>query len=211
MMLVLLLLFLSQRETLFAHQSWYRHFDPILVRPLVIRAVSTRRRLSLTQWTCDSLPWPQLRLAVARSSAIRRITQQPPHGRPLPTISSGSRRNLTLIQHARDGVDAQPLLRIRLKHHPDDLSFALNDLVISSRTVALSHIPIAVGSARKHIHRSLLRTMAFPPPATLGDLRAFILGDHALELHQQLILRTGPGGRLQNTSSTPQRHSSSAS
>jgi hypothetical protein len=38
--------------------------------------------------------------------------------------------------------------------------------------------------------------MSFSPPATLGDLCAFILGDHALELYQQLIFRAGPGGRF---------------
>ncbi len=33
--------------------------------------------------------------------------------------------------------------------------------------------------------------MPFTTPRALQDLRSFVLGDHALELHQQLIFRSG--------------------
>jgi hypothetical protein len=39
--------------------------------------------------------------------------------------------------------------------------------------------------------------VAFATPAALGNLRSLVLGDHALELHYQLIFRRHPSGRLQ--------------
>jgi hypothetical protein len=41
-----------------------------------------------------------------------------------------------------------------------------------------------------HVDRSLLRTLPFPAASPLGDLRSFVLGNHPLKLHHQLIFRS---------------------
>jgi hypothetical protein len=43
----------------------------------------------------------------------------------------------------------------------------------------------------------LLRFVPFSAPAALRNLRPFVFRDHALKLHQQLILRARSGRRLQ--------------
>ena len=62
--------------------------------------------------------------------------------------------------------------------------------IICGRGVALLHVTIAVRGPRKHVDRSLLRTVTLPATTPLSDLRSFVLGNHDLELHHQLIFRS---------------------
>ncbi len=196
-MLVLLQLFLSQSEDLFTHQRRHRHFDPLLPWSLMVGAVAAGDSVALPQRPGDSLPRTQLRLAIAGLAAISRIAQHAPHCRSLPTRRCRSRRNLALVQHASNGVDAQPLLRICFKHHPHNISLDFDHFIVGRRTLALANIVVSIGSAGQHVDHPLLGPMTFSTPAALGNLRAFVLGDHALELHHQLIFRCCSSGRLQ--------------
>src|SRR3712207_6196683 len=105
----------------------------------MVCTVATSHSLALAQWSGDSLSRPQFCFAVTGSSLIGRIAQHAPHGGALPTRGRGSCRNLTFVQHTGNGVDAEPLLRVRLKYQAHDSSLALDHLVIGCRVVRLAH------------------------------------------------------------------------
>src|SRR5689334_2278875 len=104
---------------------------------------------------------------------------------------------------------------VGFKNHADDLGFRFNHIVVGFRTVSLFHISIAIRRSGQYVHDSLLSLVPFAAACPLGDLRAFVLGDHTLELHQQLVLRwssaVSPVGDFRKTNDTPQRPNSSAS
>jgi hypothetical protein len=76
-------------------------------------------------------------------------------------------------------------------------SFCFHDLVIRSCRVTFLHVAVAARSSAKHIDRSLLGAVPFAATRALGNLLSFVLCNHALEVHRQLIFGYGPGRRLQ--------------
>src|SRR5258708_20323361 len=107
-------------------------------------AVSVRDAAPLTQRSGDTLSGRRLCLAVTGLALISRVAQHPPHGRSLPASFPRSCRNPPLIQRARNRVDAEPLLRVNRKHHPDHVCFAFPYFVISGCSVSLPSIPVAL-------------------------------------------------------------------
>src|SRR5947209_11945081 len=78
---------------------------------------------------------------------------------------------------------------IVLVNHADDIGFCLNDFVIGSRIIAPADVTIAIRHPAEHVDLTLMGTMTLATARAFQDLRPFILGDHALELHQQLVFR----------------------
>ena len=72
-----------------------------------------------------------------------------------------------------------------LAHH---LGLRLDDLVVGRAFLGLAHVAIAIRGAAEDTDLALLGAMAFAAARTLQDLGAFVFGDHALELQQQLVL-----------------------
>ena len=63
--------------------------------------------------------------------------------------------------------------------------------------LGLPDVPVAIGSAGHHRLRPAACTVRLPAAGALTDLRALVLGDHPLELAQQLVLgRAAPLGLL---------------
>jgi hypothetical protein len=173
------------------HQGGHWNFDPILTRAFMIRAVASCMSLALTPWPCDALPRPQFGFAEASSAYISRIAQHCPHRRSFPPGDSFARRDLALVEHSRDRIDAARLFNVGLKYKAHHFCFGFHHFVVSRRRVALLHVSIAVRRSGQHTDRALLGAMPLPSPRALQYLRALVFGDHALELHQQLILRSG--------------------
>ena len=73
MMLVSSQLFLRRGKGLFTHQRRNGHGNPLRSRALVIRAISFRYAIPLTQRPCDALPRTQFGFSVAGRSLVRRI------------------------------------------------------------------------------------------------------------------------------------------
>src|SRR5215471_21115146 len=126
MAFVLLQLLLRQREHLFAHQSRHGYFEPFRARPFMTTPGATRQAFPLTEWACDALPRPQLGLAIAGDPSIRGIAQHAPNRGSFPAALACPSGNLALIEQSRDGIDAEPLLGINLKHHANDPGLGLD-------------------------------------------------------------------------------------
>src|SRR5260370_20543579 len=129
MTFILLQLLLRQCEHLFTHQSRHRDFNPLRARPLMPTNVATGESVRWTERGRDALPGPLLGFAKASRSPIRGIAQHAPNRGSLPAAFAHPCRNLAVIQHTSDGVDAEPLLRIDLKHHSHHLGLGLHHLV----------------------------------------------------------------------------------
>ena len=187
----------GQREHLFRHQRRHRNLNPVRAGTLMTTNVATGQGLPLPQRARDALPRSLFGLAIASGSPICGIAQHAPNCGSFPTALPRPRRDLPIIQHASDSVDAESLLGIGLKHHPHHLGLGLHYLVECCRGVALLHVSVAERRSGKHVHAAVLRHVLLAPPAPFGDLGAFVFGDYALKLHQKLILRGGSRRRLQ--------------
>jgi hypothetical protein len=55
--------------------------------------------------------------------------------------------------------------------------------------LVLANVPVAERRPGQHVYRALAGSMALTAASPLDDLRALVLGDHALELDQQRVLR----------------------
>src|SRR5204863_4412271 len=94
-----------------------------------------------------------------------------------------------LSERPRDLGDRLALFDVPVEDLPGDRRFELVDLVERVGVLGLLDVTVAVGGVAEHRDRTRSRAMQLPAAATLRDLRPFVLGDHPLELTQQLILR----------------------
>ena len=97
--------------------------------------------------------------------------------------------NAPLGQPARELADRDAAVDIAVEHIAHDLRLGFVDLPEALHVIGLLDVPVAVGRARHHRLGAAPGAVQLPAAGALGDLRALILGDHPLELAQQLILR----------------------
>ncbi|HUK71593.1 MAG TPA: hypothetical protein VLW50_22970 [Streptosporangiaceae bacterium] len=62
------------------------------------------------------------------------------------------------------------------------------DLVAGACVLAFADILVAERRSGQHVHRAGAGPVGLAAPVPLKDLRLLVLGEHALELHQQLVL-----------------------
>src|SRR6266851_6257670 len=152
MVLIPLHLFLRQGKRLFTDKRRHRNFYPLRAWPLVPGVVDAAR-YSFLAMAVSPLRWPHLLFAVTSFSLVSRISQHLPHHRRVPPCLPRARWHLVFIQQVGNGVDAHSCLRVSFKHQLHHLGLRFNYLVIGSGSITLAHVPVAVGSPRKHTHR----------------------------------------------------------
>jgi hypothetical protein len=135
---------------------------------------------------------PRPRLAERRPAGVGRVLEQAPHGAPLPG-DPGARAAAGLPQAAADLADADPVVAEPPEHLPDHRRLVLDDLVAGhAAAVPLVGVAVAVGRRRQHADRAAARGVALAAAAPLEDLGALVLGHHALDLQEQVVLRRHP-------------------
>src|SRR3954470_20557004 len=157
-------------------------------------AVARREAAALAQRPGDALAWGQLRLAEAGPPLVGRVAQH--DGRALPAGALLARRHAALVEPGRDRPDAQALYGVPgvgLAHHR---RFGLENLVARRPGIALADVEVAIGRAAQHVDLPLAGAMQLAAPGPLEDLGPFVLGEHALELEQQPVLRRLRAGGL---------------
>ena len=98
-----------------------------------------------------------------------------------------------LPQAAADLADADAVAAEPLEHLPDHRRLVLDDLVAGdTATMPLVDVAVAVGRRRQHADRAAACGVALAAAATLEDLGALVLGHHALDLQEQVVLRRHP-------------------
>src|SRR4051812_21738652 len=133
---------------------------------------------------------PDPGLAEGRRSSIGGVPEDAPHGRPIPGRLAAPGPDALLLETPTYLAEADALAADPRKDPPHDPSLVLQDLVAGhTASVSLADIAVAIGRARQHADRTLACGVALAAPAALQDLGPLILGHHALDLQQQVVLR----------------------
>src|SRR3954468_1633131 len=133
---------------------------------------------------------PDPGLAEGRRSRIGGVPEDAPHGRPIPGRLAPAGPDALLLETAAGLARAAPPAADPRKDPPHDPSLVPQDLVAGhTASVSLADIAVAIGRARQHADRALACGVALAAPAALQDLGPLVLGHHALDLQQQIVLR----------------------
>ncbi len=180
---------LNQFELLGGHERRYRDRLPLLGRRMLARgpggALSPQARLTRG---ADGRAG-RVRLAVGSLPGIRGIAEHPPDGGVVPARPAGPGRHALLREPARDLRDRLAVLEVATEDLAYDRRLGLVDLEERVRVLGALHIAVAIRRASHDRHRAGPSAMQLPATTALRDLRPLVLGDHSLELAQQLILR----------------------
>ncbi len=145
-----------------------------------------------------------VRLAVGGLTGVRRIAENAPYRCGVPARLAGPGRHALLCEPPCDPADRLAVLGIAAEHLTHDRRLGFVDLEERVRVLGLLDIPIAIWGASEDGHRAGPGAMQLPAATALSDLRPLVLGDHPLELAQQLILRrAGPLGLLREDDLDP--------
>src|SRR3712207_5972272 len=103
-----------------------------------------------------------------------------------------------LLEPAADLAQAQAVEPNPGKDQAHEACLLGHDLKPSNPTPSLAgDITIPVGRAGESADRTRSRGMAPSPPTPLQDLGALVFGDDALDLEQEVVLRAGADGAVQ--------------
>src|SRR4051794_24703369 len=135
------------------------------------------------------------RLAEGRRPLVGRVLEDRPDHRTVPGRFAGPSRYPLVSQAAADLADGTSLLADPFEDLPYDPGLLGHDLITRlAAPLVLADVVIAVGRTGEHVDRAAPRRMLLAPAAALHDLGTLVLGDHALDLQQQVLLGPASGG-----------------
>ena len=187
--LVVFQAFLGELELLVADER--RHRDE---RPLLRRTVLARRVLAVALAPHTGGPRRAFGGAGKAASpercltAIGGVAQHRPHRRAVPHRPATTGGYALLCKPARDRADRFALLGVAAEDLAYDLGLDGVDLQEGVAVFCLFVVAVAVGRARQRRLEALAGPVQLSATCSLGDLGPLVLGDHALELAQQLVL-----------------------
>ena len=95
-------------------------------------------------------------------------------------------------------TDRASFLADPLEDLPHDPSLVGHDLITRlAVALVLADVTVAVGRAAEHVDRAVAGGVLLAPAAALHDLGALVLGDHALDLQEQVLLGSAARGIAQ--------------
>ena len=106
----------------------------------------------------------------------------------VPAVFAGAGGHAGVGQPAGQLGDGGAVVGVAAEQLGDQRGFVLDDLVGGAGVRALADIPVAERGTGEHVDRPGLGAVGLAAPVAFQDLRLLVLGEHALELHQQLIL-----------------------
>src|SRR6516162_5396234 len=128
-------------------------------------------------------------LAECGLALVRRIPEHPPQRRPTPHRLAGGRADPRAAEPPADLSQGAPVQANPRENLLDDAGLLGDDLVAGlPAPVLLGDVPVSERRVRQDADRAAAGGMALPAAAALEDLRPLVLGDHALDLQEQLLL-----------------------
>jgi len=189
---------LDGREELFTDQGRHRDGDPLLRRrrsadlrvPRILRRSPGR-----AQGRCSFL---DLGLSECRQPPVRRVLQHPTDRCRVPSSLPRACRKPSSIQALTNSPQRDAFLADPREDLSNDPRLFQNDLVSRRPAALLSRdVLVPVGRLAQDAHRALTRRMQAASTTPLEDLRPLVLGDHALNLQQHVVLGTVVQGVVQ--------------
>src|SRR4051794_28718812 len=135
-------------------------------------------------------PRPDPGLAEGGRPGVGGVPEDAPHRRPVPGALAAPGRVALRLQAPTDLADADAVTADPAEDQPDDPGLLLVDLVARApAAVPLADVAVAVGRPREDADRALARRVPLAASAAFEDLGPLVLGHHALDLEQQVVLR----------------------
>jgi hypothetical protein len=112
---------------------------------------------------------------------------------PQTTLRSGAGlagpgRGAAVGEPAGKRSDGGAIVGVAAKQLSDQGRLMLDDLVAGTVLGGLAHIPVAERGAGQDVDRPGAGPVGLAAPVALHELGLLVLGEHALELDQQLVL-----------------------
>src|SRR5215207_9371187 len=126
-------------------------------------------------------------LAEHRPASVGGVMQHAADHRPVPAVLAGASRHALAGQPASQVGDGGAVVGVAAEQLGDQRRLVLEDLVGGPRMVAFAQVPVAEWGTGEHVDRPGAGTVDLAAPVALHQLGFLILGEHALELHQQLV------------------------
>ena len=183
--LVLCQALLSQLEGGFIDQGWNGNLDPFLMWPIAPIHSSNRALTLEASGTGEFDSGDAFGLSEGGFSVVRRIAQHSPNCGTSPKGRASAGRYALLDKHPCQGPQAQALVGIQVKNAPHHFRLVRADFIVGIGIVCLLYVVVAVWRARQYVDASEFAVMALAATCPLSDIRAVVLGDHALYLQKQ--------------------------
>src|SRR3954449_11489930 len=173
---------IDQRRTRHAEPFGRRHaIDP--VGPAGLLAAAPHRPQ-------PDRPRPDPGLAEGGRPGVGGILEDAPHRRAIPGALAAAGQVALPLQTPADLADADAVTADPAEDQANDPGLLLIDPVARApATVPLADVAVAVRRPREDADRALTRRVALAAPAAFEDLDPLVLGHHALDLEQQVVLR----------------------
>src|SRR5262249_20215808 len=154
---------------------------------LVSRVGSTRLVRLPPQRPGPLAPLPHPCLAAGRQAFVRRILEQTPDGASVPEALDLGRGNPLLLQPTTDVTDLAPLPTDPGDDLPHHLGLLRDHLIRRlAGPLAPADVAVTIGRASQDIARTPTCRVQLAPAAAFEDLGTLVLGNHALDLQQQI-------------------------
>ncbi len=116
------------------------------------------------------------------------VAQHAPHHAAVPAVLAGAGPHALAGQPAGQVGDGGAVVGVAAEHLRDHHGLIFDDLVDGSGQVALAYVPVAERGAGQHVHGPGPGAAGLAAPVALHQPGFLVLGEHALELDQQLVL-----------------------
>src|SRR5215208_504798 len=180
---------LRELEGLLGDDRRHRDQRPLLGR-LVVACEPAAMALTARSGGARRLAVPLAHLGLPERGlpAVGGVAQHRPHGRAVPHRLALPGAHATVGQPPSELADRGALLHVAGEHVAHDLRLELVDFPVRITMLCFLDVSVSVRRGGQHGLRAAARAVQLPAAGALADLRALVLGDHPLELAQQLVL-----------------------
>jgi hypothetical protein len=195
---------LDRRKPLGLHQRGDRDGHP-----LVLGDIDRRDRPSWLERAPALRPEPRAQrvsagFAKGGGPHIRGVLSHAPHRTAIPHGLAGPGDLPRLGEAPTDCPNRQALAADPGKDLADHLGFSRDKLIPRlSPAGILRHLAIPIGRPAEHIHHAGPRGISLATPRAFDDLGALILGDHPLDLQEQVLFRALASGPVETNDLAP--------
>src|SRR5262245_62508634 len=137
-----------------------------------------------------------LRLAEDSAAGVGAVAQPAPDDGPVPAVLASAGRDALAGEPSGQVRDRGAVVGVAAEQLGHQRRLMLDHLVAGAAFGGLADVVVAERGAAQHVDRTGLGAVGLAAPVPFGQLGLLILGEHALELHQQLVLGAVTAGAL---------------
>ena len=136
-------------------------------------------------------------LAEHRRAGVSGVAEHGPDHAAVPAVLAGPGGCALAGQPAGQVGDRGAVVGVTAEHLRDQDRLMPDDLVGGPGMIGFAEVPVPEWGTGQDVHRTGAGAVCLAAPVALHQLGFLVLGEHALELHHQLILRAVPARALE--------------